>query len=102
MTREQIEVRIRFVEQMLCEARHPEDIRTCNRILERLIMLDADEEQPLFKDAGEDGPWFYEDDLPEEMDITPEMFAASKVIDGVRMYSAKSIEDAHGTEEPTT
>lgn len=44
MTREQIDARIEFIEKKLSEARHVEDIKSLSRTLERLIMMDADDE----------------------------------------------------------
>ena len=46
MTREQIELRIRMMQERLANARNAEDIAACNRTIERLIMLDADDESP--------------------------------------------------------
>lgn len=37
-------------------------------------------------------PWVYEDDLPDDFEITTEMFAASKIVDGVRMYPIDALE----------
>lgn len=45
MTREQIEARIRFIQDRLTKVTHPQDIAACNRILEKLILMDADDEQ---------------------------------------------------------
>lgn len=44
MTREQIETRIRMIESQLAAARHPQDLAALNKTLERLIMLDADDD----------------------------------------------------------
>lgn len=44
MTRDQIEARIETIQRLLNAARHPEDIKALRRTLERLIMMDADEE----------------------------------------------------------
>lgn len=44
MTRQQIENRIRLIQKKLSEARHPQDIAALNQILERLIMMEADDE----------------------------------------------------------
>tara|TARA_R100000808_G_scaffold21211_1_gene45858 strand:+ start:7912 stop:8085 length:174 start_codon:yes stop_codon:yes gene_type:complete len=44
MKREAIDARIRVVNNMLAEARKVEDIKFCNRMLERLIMMQSDEE----------------------------------------------------------
>ena len=44
MTREQIETRIEFIQNKLNEARHPEDIKSLSRTLERLIMMDAEDD----------------------------------------------------------
>ena len=45
MTREQIEARIEFIQKQLNKARHPEDIKSLSRTLERLIMMDAEDDQ---------------------------------------------------------
>ena len=45
MTREQIETRIEFIQKQLNKARHPEDIKSLSRTLERLIMMDAEDDQ---------------------------------------------------------
>ena len=45
MTREQIETRIEFIQKQLNEARHSEDINSLSRTLERLIMMDAEDDQ---------------------------------------------------------
>ena len=44
MKREAIDARIRVVNNMLAEARKVEDIKFCNRMFERLIMMQSDEE----------------------------------------------------------
>ena len=44
MTRKEIEARIRLIEERLARVTHPQDIATCNRILERLIMMEAEDE----------------------------------------------------------
>lgn len=44
MTRQEIEARIRFVQDELSRARHPADLASLNRCMERLIMMDADDE----------------------------------------------------------
>ena len=44
MTREQIESRIRLMQDRLAVVTHPQDIATCNRCIERLIMMEADDE----------------------------------------------------------
>jgi hypothetical protein len=44
MTREQIELRISWVQEQLAKATHPHDIAALNRTLERLVMAEADDE----------------------------------------------------------
>lgn len=44
MTREQIETRIRMMQERLAQVTHPDDIATCNRIIERLIMMEPEPE----------------------------------------------------------
>jgi len=44
MTRDQIELRIRLMETKLAETTRPDDLATINRILERLIMMEAEDE----------------------------------------------------------
>ena len=44
MTRAQIEVRIQFVQDRLAEARHPENLKQLNGLLEKLIMMEADDD----------------------------------------------------------
>lgn len=45
MTTQQIEARIAWVQEQLASARHPQDLASLNRTLERLIMLDASDER---------------------------------------------------------
>ena len=44
MTRAQIEARIRFIQDRLSRVTHPQDIAACNRILEQLIMMEAEDD----------------------------------------------------------
>jgi len=44
MTREQIETRIEFIQRQLNKATHPQDIKSLSVTLEKLIMMDADDE----------------------------------------------------------
>ena len=44
MARSKIESRIRLVESMLAKETDPSTLATLNRCLERLIMMDADDE----------------------------------------------------------
>lgn len=44
MTRQEIEARIEFIQERLAQVTHPKDIAACNRILEQLIMMDADDD----------------------------------------------------------
>ena len=44
MTRAQIEVRIEFVQDKLSAATHPEDLKALNALLEKLILMDADDD----------------------------------------------------------
>jgi len=45
MTREEIEMRIRLVESQLCKETNPSTLATLNRCLEKLIMMEADDER---------------------------------------------------------
>lgn len=51
--------------------------RTVNRLRKQIEKLEDEIDL-------RDGKWIYEDEL--QTDITPEYFARSRVIDGVRMY----------------
>lgn len=44
MTRKEIEAKIRVVEKMIASERNTSTLATLNRCLERLIMMDADDE----------------------------------------------------------
>ena len=44
MTRQEIEPRIKFVQKKLSETSHIEDLKSLNRTLERLIMMEADDD----------------------------------------------------------
>lgn len=44
MTRAEIEARIKTVEKMLAEERHPAGLASLNKTLEKLIMMKADDE----------------------------------------------------------
>ena len=44
MTRKEIETRIELIQKQLNKARHPEDIKSLSRTLERLIMMDAEDD----------------------------------------------------------
>lgn len=45
MRREEIELRIRLMEKRHAEARHPKDIKAAAEALDRLIMMEADDER---------------------------------------------------------
>ena len=45
MTRAEIEARIRLVQQQLARETHPSTLATLNRCLEKLIMMEADDEK---------------------------------------------------------
>lgn len=45
MTRQEIEAKIRALEKMIAAERNVSTLATLNRCLERLIMMDADEER---------------------------------------------------------
>lgn len=46
MTRDQIESRIEMMMERLTKVTHSDDIRATNEIIEKLIMMDADDERP--------------------------------------------------------
>ena len=53
MTRDQIESRIETIQRLLNAASHPQDIKSLSRTLERLILLDADDETAATNDASQ-------------------------------------------------
>lgn len=55
MTRAQIEARIEVIQDMLCRETNARTLATLNRCLERLIMMDADDDdrqEPLRSDGN--------------------------------------------------
>lgn len=45
MSREEIEARIRLVESRLAKETHPQTLAMLNRCMERLIMMEADDDE---------------------------------------------------------
>lgn len=46
MKRSEIEWRIKAMQKRLAEVTHPKDIAATNRVIEKLIMMDAEDDNP--------------------------------------------------------